>query len=103
MIREANVGIGILGKEGLQAVNSSDFALAQFKHLRRLLLVHGRTAYLRVTSTMTAAFFANLAFNIPIVMYGFYSGLVGRQFLHRPLWGVIIWFSHFRASALRIL
>eukprot|EP00943_MAST-04B_sp_MAST-4B-sp1_P003528 g3528.t1 len=78
MIREANVGVGIRGKEGLQAVNSADFALSQFKHLRKLLLVHGRYAYLRVTRTMAAAFFANLTFNIPIVLYGFYSGFSGQ-------------------------
>ena len=35
MIREANVGVGIRGKEGLQAVNSADFALSQFKHLKK--------------------------------------------------------------------
>ena len=29
MIQEAKIGVGISGKEGLQAVNSSDFAIAQ--------------------------------------------------------------------------
>ena len=66
------------GKKGLQAVNSADFALSQFKHLKKLLLVHGRYAYLRVTRTMAAAFFANLTFNIPIVLFGFYSGFSGQ-------------------------
>jgi hypothetical protein len=37
--------VGISGKEGRQAVNSSDFAIAQFRYLKRLLLVHGRTDY----------------------------------------------------------
>ena len=87
MIREANVGVGIVGKEGMQAVNSADFALAQFKHLRKLLLVHGRYAYLRVTKTMTAAFFANLAFNIPIVCYGAYSGFSGQTLFSSTVMG----------------
>ena len=42
MIQAAHVGIGISGQEGLQAVNSSDYAIAQFRFLQRLLLVHGR-------------------------------------------------------------
>ena len=47
MIQEAHVGVGISGKEGRQAVNSSDFAIAQFRFLRRLLMVHGRWNYRR--------------------------------------------------------
>ncbi|KAJ3129571.1 hypothetical protein HK098_001047 [Nowakowskiella sp. JEL0407] len=47
MIQEADVGIGISGKEGLQAVMASDYAIAQFRFLAKLLLVHGRWAYVR--------------------------------------------------------
>ena len=47
MIQEAKVGVGISGHEGMQAVNASDFAIAQFRFLRRLLLVHGRWNYRR--------------------------------------------------------
>lgn len=42
MIQEAHVGIGICGREGLQAANSSDYAIARFKYLLPLLLHHGR-------------------------------------------------------------
>merc|ERR1712176_1327589 len=45
MIQEAQVGIGIAGREGRQAVNNSDFAIGQFSYLQRLLLVHGRWNY----------------------------------------------------------
>ena len=45
MIQEAQVGVGISGKEGRQAVNSADFAIGQFRYLSRLLLVHGRWNY----------------------------------------------------------
>ena len=34
MIQEAQIGVGISGKEGRQAVNSSDFAIAQFRFLK---------------------------------------------------------------------
>jgi magnesium-transporting ATPase (P-type) len=42
MIQEARVGVGISGLEGTQAVNSSDFSIAQFRYLEQLLLIHGR-------------------------------------------------------------
>ena len=47
MIQAADVGVGIAGEEGLQAVNSSDYAIAQFRFLKRLLLVHGHWSYHR--------------------------------------------------------
>uniref|UniRef100_A0A914BYV9 Phospholipid-transporting ATPase n=1 Tax=Acrobeloides nanus TaxID=290746 RepID=A0A914BYV9_9BILA len=52
MILSADVGIGISGQEGLQAVMSSDFALARFKFLRKLLLVHGHWCYYRLANIM---------------------------------------------------
>lgn len=47
MILEANVGIGIVGKEGKQASLASDFSIDQFKFLNRLILWHGRLSYKR--------------------------------------------------------
>lgn len=47
MILEANVGIGIVGKEGKQASLASDFSIDQFQFLRKLVLWHGRQSYKR--------------------------------------------------------
>lgn len=47
MIQEAHVGIGIPGKEGMQASMASDFSITSFSHLSRLLLWHGRNSYKR--------------------------------------------------------
>ncbi|KAJ3065340.1 hypothetical protein HDU98_011284 [Podochytrium sp. JEL0797] len=47
MIQAAHIGVGIAGEEGLQAVMASDYAVAQFKYLTRLLLVHGHWSYTR--------------------------------------------------------
>uniref|UniRef100_A0A0X3PIY4 Phospholipid-transporting ATPase n=1 Tax=Schistocephalus solidus TaxID=70667 RepID=A0A0X3PIY4_SCHSO len=45
MIQCADVGIGISGQEGMQAVMASDFAISRFRFLKRLLLVHGHWCY----------------------------------------------------------
>ncbi len=47
MIQEAHVGIGIVGKEGMQASLASDFSIKQFSSLLELLLWHGRLSYKR--------------------------------------------------------
>jgi len=59
MIQEAHVGVGISGKEGQQAVNSSDFAIAQFRYLENLVLVHGRWNFMRMTKVVLYSFYKN--------------------------------------------
>ena len=47
MIQSANVGIGIEGKEGLQASLASDFSVIKFKNILKLFIWHGRLSYVR--------------------------------------------------------
>jgi phospholipid-translocating ATPase len=47
MIQAANVGLGIVGKEGKQASLAADFSITQFRHISRLLVWHGRNSYKR--------------------------------------------------------
>jgi len=37
MITTANIGVGIQGKEGLQAARASDYAISEFRMIRRLV------------------------------------------------------------------
>lgn len=60
MIQAADVGVGISGEEGLQAVNSSDYAIAQFRFLNRLLFVHGHWSYLRNSNMILNFFYKNV-------------------------------------------
>lgn len=77
MITKAHIGVGIAGKEGNQAVSSSDYALAEFKHLKTLIFYHGREAFRRNGYLVFYMLFKNLMQNIPIVLFGFYSGFSG--------------------------
>ncbi len=60
MIQAADVGVGISGEEGLQAVNSSDYAIAQFRYLKRLLFVHGGWSYARNSNMIVNFFYKNI-------------------------------------------
>ena len=44
MIQAADVGVGIVGKEGRQASLAADFSITQFCHLTKLLVWHGRNS-----------------------------------------------------------
>lgn len=59
MIQTADVGIGISGQEGMQAVMSADFALSRFKYLERFLLVHGHWSYDRLARMVLYFFYKN--------------------------------------------
>jgi phospholipid-transporting ATPase len=60
MIQAAHIGIGISGVEGLQAARSADVAIAQFRFLRKLLLVHGAWSYQRISKTILFSFYKNI-------------------------------------------
>lgn len=60
MIQEAHVGIGITGKEGLQAARTSDYSIAQFRFLTKLLLVHGRWNYIRTCKYVAGTFWKEM-------------------------------------------
>jgi phospholipid-transporting ATPase len=60
MIQAAHIGVGISGMEGLQAARSADVSIAQFRYLRKLLLVHGAWSYQRVSKTILYSFYKNI-------------------------------------------
>lgn len=59
MIQMADVGVGICGQEGMQAVMASDFAIAKFRILEKLLLVHGHLNYDRLARLIIYFFYKN--------------------------------------------
>ncbi|GLI80104.1 phopholipid transporting ATPase [Penicillium ochrochloron] len=69
MIQEADVGVGIAGEEGRQAVMSSDYAIGQFRFLQRLLLVHGRWSYRRLGECTANFFYKNLVWTFALFWY----------------------------------
>lgn len=77
MIQAANVGVGIAGEEGRQAVMSSDYAIGQFRFLTRLLLVHGRWSYKRLAEMIPCFFYKNVVFTLTCFWYGIYNNFDG--------------------------
>ncbi|XP_069746482.1 phospholipid-transporting ATPase IH isoform X3 [Narcine bancroftii] len=66
MILEAHVGIGILGKEGRQAARNSDYCIPKFKHLKKLLLVHGHYYYVRIAELVQYFFYKVISWLSPL-------------------------------------
>ncbi|CAL9730539.1 probable phospholipid-transporting ATPase Dnf3p [Monosporozyma unispora] len=69
MIQAADIGVGITGKEGLQASRSSDYSIAQFRFLLKLLLVHGRYNYIRTANFVLCTFYKELTFYMTQVIF----------------------------------
>jgi magnesium-transporting ATPase (P-type) len=73
MILEADIGIGIYGKEGVNAAQASDFAIHQFKYVWDLVLYHGRFNYIRNSELILYFFYKNVIFTIPQVYFAYVS------------------------------
>jgi phospholipid-translocating P-type ATPase (flippase) len=95
MIQEAHVGIGISGLEGLQAARASDFSIAQFRFLQRLLLVHGRYAYRRVSKVTLFSFYKNILLYLTQFWFASMNYWTG-QSLYDP-WALSLWNMAFSA------
>jgi phospholipid-translocating ATPase len=77
MIQEAHVGIGITGKEGLQAARTSDYSIAQFRFLVKLLLVHGRWNYMRTCKYTVGTFWKEMLFYLTQALFQRSVGYTG--------------------------
>src|SRR3990167_5478243 len=81
MIQAANIGIGIVGKEGKQAALAADYSIIQFSHIAKLLLWHGRNSYYNSASmsqfiihrgciiAFIQAIYSAVFFMSPVVVY----------------------------------
>ncbi|RXM95859.1 putative phospholipid-transporting ATPase VB [Acipenser ruthenus] len=95
MIQAADVGIGISGQEGMQAVMASDFAISHFKHLKKLLLVHGHWCYTRLSNMIIYFFYKNVAYVNLLFWYQFFCGFSGASMI--DYW-LMIFFNLFFTS-----
>lgn len=78
MILEADIGIGIYGKEGMRAAQSSDFAIHQFKFLWDLILYQGRYNYIRNSEFILYFFYKNIVFTVPQIYFAYSSDFSGQ-------------------------
>ncbi|KAG2722670.1 hypothetical protein I3760_02G137200 [Carya illinoinensis] len=79
MIQEADIGVGISGVEGMQAVMASDFSIAQFRFLERLLVVHGHWCYKRIAQMVCYFFYKNIAFGLTLFYFEAFAAFSGQS------------------------
>ncbi|XP_074649753.1 phospholipid-transporting ATPase VD-like isoform X2 [Tubulanus polymorphus] len=74
MIHTADIGVGISGPEGMQAVMASDFSIGRFRHLEKLLLVHGHWCYDRLARMCLYMFYKNTLYALAMYWFQLVSG-----------------------------
>ncbi|CAD8165511.1 unnamed protein product [Paramecium octaurelia] len=79
MITQAHVGIGIRGLEGQQAAKASDYAIGEFKHLRRLLFYSGHESYRKNSNLILFNFYKNQLYIGAFFFFGFSNGFSGQN------------------------
>lgn len=79
MIQEADIGVGISGVEGMQAVMASDFSIAQFRFLEKLLVVHGHWCYKRIAQMICYFIYKNIAFGLTFLYFEAVTAFSGQS------------------------
>lgn len=74
---------GISGVEGLQAACASDYSIAQFRFLKRLLFVHGSWNYSRMCKLILYSFYKNICLYVIELWFAIYSGWSGQILFER--------------------
>lgn len=77
MIQQADIGVGISGREGLQAARAADYSIGKFRFLKRLILVHGRYSYNRTAFLSQYSFYKSLLICFIQIFFSFVSGVSG--------------------------
>ena len=80
MIMEANIGIGIQGKEGSQAVRAADVSIGQFRYLDKLLLIYGRVGYIKISNFICYYFYKNILLIFNDIIFAFMNGFSGQLY-----------------------
>eukprot|EP00188_Purpureofilum_apyrenoidigerum_P002407 Plantae.Rhodophyta-Purpureofilum_apyrenoidigerum.ctg24899.p1 GENE.Plantae.Rhodophyta-Purpureofilum_apyrenoidigerum.ctg24899~~Plantae.Rhodophyta-Purpureofilum_apyrenoidigerum.ctg24899.p1 ORF type:complete len:617 (-),score=124.01 Plantae.Rhodophyta-Purpureofilum_apyrenoidigerum.ctg24899:233-1891(-) len=78
MIQAAHIGVGIVGVEGLEAKLASDFAIGQFRFLRRLIIVHGRWCYKRLSKVICYIVYKNILLVTNDFYFAFHNAFSGQ-------------------------
>ncbi|CAG8972469.1 hypothetical protein HYALB_00001158 [Hymenoscyphus albidus] len=100
MIQKAHVGIGISGKEGLQAARVADYSIAQFRFLQRLLLVHGHWLYMRTAKFILLTFWKEMLFYVVQLLYQRWNGYTGTSLFES--WSLAVWNTLFTSLPVMI-
>ncbi|KJZ73991.1 hypothetical protein HIM_06659 [Hirsutella minnesotensis 3608] len=101
MIQASHVGIGISGREGLQAARISDYSIAQFRFLQRLLFVHGRWNYIRTGKYVLATFWKEIVFFLVQAHYQRLDGYSGTSLFES--WSLTVFNSAFTSLPVILL
>ncbi|EMD44951.1 phospholipid-transporting P-type ATPase, putative [Entamoeba histolytica KU27] len=88
MIRTANVGIGITGKEGMSAARAADFSIEKFRDIVKLLLVHGRYSFNRIGIFTSHTLYRSILLFITQFYFAFFSGFSGTSIYER--WSLVM-------------
>lgn len=81
MIQAAHVGVGIVGLEGQEAKLASDYSIGQFRFLGRLMLVHGRWSYKRLSKMVLFTIYRNAILTLCEIYWATFSAFTGQPLL----------------------
>jgi phospholipid-translocating ATPase len=80
LLSTADVGIGILGRNGQRSFAGCDFAVPAFRNLGRLILVHGHLALHRSVLAVNFSFYKAALFGVCQIVFQIWTDCTGQSF-----------------------
>ncbi|CAG0885267.1 unnamed protein product [Cyprideis torosa] len=77
MLQRAHLGIAVEGVEGAQAILASDVSIPMFRHLKKLLLVHGHNFVERIQKVPLYIIYKQMFLTLVMFWMQLYNGLSG--------------------------
>lgn len=80
LLRSSDVGIGIIGHDGSRNFDGCDFSVPSFRHICRLILIHGHYSYHRSILTIHFSFYKAALFAFCQAIYQIWTGFSAHTF-----------------------
>lgn len=78
MLMEANIGVALDSKDSQRAIQSANYVVPEFRHIWKLMFVHGRWNYIRLAELIIFMFYKNMIFTMPQIMFCFLNAYSGQ-------------------------
>lgn len=83
MIQQADVGVGIEGREGSEAASNADVSIKKFSQLKDLIMIFGHRQYIKVSKMILISFYIMMLLEVLLYIYNPISAWTAQSIMQK--------------------